>query len=69
MDRSAHTMYDPQEYFQALASTTMKASVGEKYGKMTFRFKIDQRSTVVLMRELMNFVESLSALRDTHEKS
>ncbi len=69
VDRSAHTMYDPQEYFQALASTTMKASVGEKYGKMTFRFKIDQRSTVVLMRELMNFVESLSALRDTHEKS
>ena len=69
MDRSAHTMYDPQEYFQALASTTIKASVGEKYGKMTFRFKIDQRSTVVLMRELMNFVESLSALRDTHEKS
>lgn len=69
MEKSANTMYDPQEYFKALAETTMKASVGEKYGKMTFRFKIEKRNLVVLMSEIMNFVESLSGIRDEHEKN
>jgi transcription-repair coupling factor (superfamily II helicase) len=68
MAKSANTMYDPQEYFEALSETTLKASVGEKLGKMTFRFKIENRKDVVLLREIMNFTEKLSELRDKHEK-
>lgn len=68
MAKSANTMYDPQEYFEALSETNLKASVGEKLGKMTFRFKIENRKDVVLLREIMNFTEKLSELRDKHEK-
>ncbi|MFC4651654.1 transcription-repair coupling factor [Lactococcus nasutitermitis] len=68
MEKSANTMYDPQEYFEALARTTLKANVGEKYGHMTFRFKIEERNSVVLLSEIMNFVEELSHLRNKHEK-
>lgn len=68
MDKAANTMYDPQEYFKALAATKMKASVGEKYGKMTFRFKIENRNAVVLLSEIMNFVEALSSIRESHEE-
>ena len=69
MAKSANTMYDPQEYFEALSETNLKASVGEKLGKMTFRFKIENRKDVVLLREIMNFTEKLSELRDKHEKN
>ncbi|HBC90624.1 MAG TPA: transcription-repair coupling factor [Lactococcus sp.] len=68
MAKSANTMYIPQEYFEALAETALKASVGEKSGQMTFQFKIDNRKDVVLLREIMNFTEKLSDLRDKHEK-
>lgn len=68
LDKSAHTMYHPQEYFKALAETTMKASVGEKYGKMTFRFKNEKRNSVVLLSEIMNFTEALSGIRDEHDE-
>ncbi|MDU8930977.1 hypothetical protein V4HA_00955 [Lactococcus cremoris] len=46
----------------------MKASVGEKYGKMDFRLKIENRNSVVLLSEIMNFVEELSTIRDSYDK-
>ncbi|PCR99168.1 transcription-repair coupling factor [Lactococcus fujiensis] len=67
MEKVANTIYDPQEYFEALAKTKMKASVGEIRGKMTFKFKIENRKSVVLLSEIMQFVETLSALRNKHE--
>ena len=67
LEKVANTTYDPQDYFKALAKTSMKASVGEKYGKMTFRFKIENRNSVVLLSEIMNFIEELSKIRDSYE--
>ena len=67
LEKAANTVYDPQEYFEALAQTQLKASVGESQGKMTFKFKIEKRQPVVLLNEMMNFIEKLSALRDAHE--
>ena len=67
MEKAANTKYDPQEFFEALAATTLKASVGENFGRMTFKFKNENRNSVVLLSEIMNFVEALSGLRDKHE--
>lgn len=67
MEKVANTKYDPQEFFEALAATTLKASVGENFGRMTFKFKNENRNSVVLLSEIMNFVQALSGLRDKHE--
>jgi hypothetical protein len=34
---------------------------------MTFRFKIENRNSVVLLSEIMNFIEELSKIRDSYE--
>ncbi|MQW22668.1 MULTISPECIES: transcription-repair coupling factor [unclassified Lactococcus] len=67
LEKSANTMYDPQQFFEALAQTTLPATLGEAFGRMTFKFKIENRSSVVLLSEIMNFVEALSKLRDKNE--
>lgn len=69
MEKAANTAYDPQEFFEALAVTTLKASVGEVSGRMVFKFKIEPKYSVgALLSEIMAFTEALSNLRNQHEK-
>lgn len=68
MEKSANTIYDPQEFFKALAATKLKAGLAEKQGRMVFNFKIEKNSLVALLMEIMNFTEELSRIRDEHEK-
>ena len=67
MEKAAHSIYDPQEYFEALSKTNLKASVGEIRGRMNFKFKIENKKMVAILSELMNFTAALSDLRDKHE--
>ncbi|MCL2680918.1 MAG: transcription-repair coupling factor [Streptococcaceae bacterium] len=66
-EKSAHTTYDPQAYFKALSYTNLKAKIGEQYGQMIIRFSTEGKNDVVLVNELMGFVEALSEIRDENE--
>ena len=68
MEKAANTVYDPQEYFEALASTQLKASLGEIRGQMTFKFKPEKFSDIAVLSEIQQFTEKLSEIRDGHEK-
>ena len=63
LDKPARNAYDPQEYFEALAETTLKANLAEERGQMAFRFKFEHQPAFWL-NEIIKFSEKLSEIRD-----
>jgi transcription-repair coupling factor (superfamily II helicase) len=61
----------PQDYFDALSQTNLKAKIGEVGGHMVLRFDIRNLSEATYLSEIMAFTERLSTIRDEkiHEKA
>jgi transcription-repair coupling factor (superfamily II helicase) len=70
MSKVAANIFMPQDYFDALSKTMLKAKIGEKGGRMVLRFDIIKLSEAAYLSEIMSFTERLSAIRDEklHEK-
>lgn len=70
MSKAANNTFMPQDYFDALSKTSLKAKIGEENGCMVLRFDIRKLSEAAYLSEIMAFTERLSTIRDekTHEK-
>lgn len=64
MSKSANHQFMPQDYFDALSKTTLKAKIGEEKGLMMIRFDIRQISEATYLAQIMAFTERLSRIRD-----
>ena len=71
MSKAATHTFMPQNYFDALSKTQLKAKIGETSGQMVIRFDIRNLSAATYLSEIMSFTERLSAIRDekTNEKT
>ncbi|GFH40496.1 transcription-repair coupling factor [Lactococcus insecticola] len=71
MSKAAVNIFMPQDYFDALSKTSLKAKIGEERGTMTIRFDVRRVSEATILSEIMSFTERLSQIRDekTHEKN
>lgn len=71
MSKAATHTFMPQDYFDALSKTQLKAKIGETSGQMVIRFDIRNLSAATYLSEIMSFTERLSAIRDekTNEKT
>lgn len=71
MSKAATHTFMPQDYFDALSKTQLKAKIGETAGQMVIRFDIRKLSASAYLSEMMAFTERLSAIRDekTNEKT
>jgi transcription-repair coupling factor (superfamily II helicase) len=70
MSKAATHTFMPQDYFDALSKTQLKAKIGETSGQMVIRFDIRNLSAATCLSEIISFTERLSAIRDekTNEK-
>ena len=64
MSKAANHHFMPQDYFDALSKTTLKAKIGEEKGLMMIRFDIRQVSEAAYLAQIMAFTERLSRIRD-----
>ena len=64
MSKTANHHFMPQDYFDALSKTTLKAKIGEEKGLMMIRFDIRQVSEAAYLAQIMAFTERLSRIRD-----
>ena len=71
MSKAATHTFMPQDYFDALSKTQLKAKIGETSGQMVIRFDIRNLSAATYLSEIISFTERLSAIRDekTNEKT
>lgn len=67
MSKQANNYFMPQDYFDALSKTNLKAKIGEERGQMILRFDVRNISQAAYLSQLMSFTERLSNIRD--EKS
>jgi len=64
MSKAATHTFMPQDYFDALSKTQLKAKIGETAGQMVIRFDIRNLSASAYLSEIMSFTERLSEIRD-----
>lgn len=64
MSKAANHQFMPQDYFDALSKTSLKAKIGEEKGLMIIRFDIRQLSQAAYLTQIMAFTERLSQIRD-----
>ena len=64
MSKAANHHFMPQDYFDALSKTTLKAKIGEEKGLTMIRFDIRQVSEAAYLAQIMAFTERLSRIRD-----
>jgi len=69
LSQSSKSIYGGQAYFEALAETSLKANLAEEKNQMVFHFFIDSKTNAaVWLREMLNFLEKLSEIRDREQK-
>ncbi|GFH41594.1 transcription-repair-coupling factor [Lactococcus hodotermopsidis] len=64
MSKAAVNAFMPQDYFDALSKTSLKAKIGEERGVMMIRFDCRRVSEATCFSEIMAFTERLSQIRD-----
>ncbi|MDR1606660.1 MAG: transcription-repair coupling factor [Streptococcaceae bacterium] len=64
MSKAAGHRLMPQDYFDALSKTSLKARIGEESDRMVLRFNIKNLSEAAYLSEMITFTERLAWIRD-----
>ncbi|MEX2785515.1 transcription-repair coupling factor [Streptococcus sp. H49] len=63
-EKTSLKFYLTQDYFEALAKTDLKASIGEYDGKIEIIFNVKNKKNYEILEELMKFGQALSTIKD-----
>jgi transcription-repair coupling factor (superfamily II helicase) len=66
--RTALTVYKPEQYFEGLSVTEMKASVAEERGLMVIRLMTERKGADVWLPEVVKVVEKLTEMMENSKK-